>query len=246
MKKTKKDIEKSLRKKYLKRITNVVKNRYRKIAESEIKDKDFYLEKGDTYNKKNKLVSDILKSYEPLILQEIEYRYSEIVNSESYKTALEREQSVLNNRLHHKNLKEYKEFPIHVQDEFQQALLLDINNNLTASDRPFTLDEIKYLTLITLYGIIHYIKNNFIVKVGTCLTFFTKQRDIRINLPDDKIDCDRILEDRIIPKVKLCKTFGHEYFLKINEGNKAIFDYYREKVERFLILIKVKKTKNEN
>ena len=72
-------------------------------------------------------------------------------------------------------------------------------------------------------------------------TIFTQKRDIRVNLPDDKINCERILEDRIIPKVKLCRAFDFKYFLEINKNNKAILNYYKEKAERYLMLLKIKK-----
>ena len=83
-----------------------------------------------------------------------------------------------------------------------------LNKNI----RQFTREEIQYLTLITLYGIINYIKQGFVIKIGTCLKFISKTRDVRINLPDEKTN-SRILEDRIIPKVELCKEFGRKYFM---------------------------------
>ena len=77
------------------------------------------------------------------------------------------------------------------------------------------------------------------------MKFLSKTRDVRVNLPDEKIECSRILEDRIIPKIKLCKEFGRNYFMKINENNQAIINYYREKTERFLILIRNKNVEKQ-
>src|SRR5574344_600829 len=240
MKKTKKYIEKELKKKYLKRITNTVKNKYKRLCDTELKNKEFYFEKGKKYASEQEMRSQIIKSYEPLIEQEIKYLYENVINSEAYQNALNNEEKLQLNRLHHKNLKEYQKFPIHIPDSFIDAILNELCNVSTPSERAFTREEVQYLTLITLYGIIDYIKQGFEVKIGTCLKFLSKTRDVRVNLPDEKIDCSRILEDRIIPKVKLCKEFGRNYFMKINEKNQAIINYDREKTERFLILIKGK------
>ena len=240
MKKTKKEIEKSLQKKYLKRVTNTVKNKYKRICDTELKNKDFYFEKGKKVQSEQEIRKQILKSYEPLIQQEIEYLYQNIINSDTYKNALENEEKLQLNRLHYKNLREYQRFPIHIPDEFIDCMLGELNSSLKPGIRQFTKEEIQYLTLITLYAIIDYIKQGFVIKIGTCLKFMSKQRDIRVNLPDEKISCSRILENRIVPKVQLCKEFGRNYFMKINENNEAIINYYKEKVERFLILIRSK------
>ena len=242
MRKTKKDIEKSLQRKYLKRITRTVKNKHKRLCDIELKNKEFYFEKGKKVQSEQKICKEILKSYEPLIQQEIEYLYQNILDSDSYKIALENEEKLQLNRLHYKNLKEYQIFPIHVPEDFIEEILIEINSNLNKSIRQFTKEEIQYLTLITLYGIINYIKQGFVIKIGTCLKFISKTRDVRVNLPDEKTN-SRILEDRIIPKVELCKEFGRKYFMKINENNEAIMNYYKEKVERFLILIR---SKNNN
>ena len=241
MKKTKKDIEKGLQKKYLKRITNTVKNKYNRICDTELKNKEFYFEKGKKHISEQEIRSQILKSYEPLIKQEIKYLYENILNSDTYQNALNNEEKLQLNRLHYKNLREYQKFPIHIPDSFVDAILNELSDACVPSERPFSREEVQYLTLITLYGIIDCIRQGFEIKIGTILKFLSKTRDIRINLPDEKIDCSRILEDRIIPKVKLCKEFGRNYFMKINENNQAIINYYREKTERFLILIRNKK-----
>ena len=238
MKKTKKDIEKGLQKKYLKRITNTVKNKYNRICDTELKNKEFYFEKGKKHISEQEIRSQILKSYEPLIKQEIKYLYENILNSDTYQNALNNEEKLQLNRLHYKNLKEYQKFPIHIPDSFIDAILNELCGAFSSTERAFSREEVQYLTLITLYGIIDYIKQGFEIKIGTVLKFLSKTRDVRVNLPDEKIECSRILEDRIIPKVKLCKEFGRNYFMKINENNQAIINYYREKTERFLILIK--------
>lgn len=241
MKKTKKEIEKCLKKKYLKRITNIVKRKYKNICNTELKNKEFYFEKGKKSVSEQKIKEQILKSYEPIIEQEIKYLYENIINSDTYQNALENEEKLQLNRLHYKNLKEYQKFPIHIPESFIDAILNKLCDASASSERAFSREEVQYLTLITLYGIIDYIKQGFEIKIGTCLKFFSKTRDVRINLPDEKIECSRILEDRIIPKIKLCKEFGRNYFMKINENNQAIINYYKEKTERFLILIRNKK-----
>jgi len=241
MKKTKKEIEKCLKKKYLKRITNIVKRKYKNICNTELKNKEFYFEKGKKSVSEQKIKEQILKSYEPIIEQEIKYLYENIINSDTYQNALENEEKLQLNRLHYKNLKEYQKFPIHIPESFIDAILNELCDVSASSERAFSREEVQYLTLITLYGIIDYIKQGFEIKIGTCLKFFSKTRDVRINLPDEKIECSRILEDRIIPKIKLCKEFGRNYFMKINENNQAIINYYKEKTERFLILIRNKK-----
>ena len=241
MKKTKKDIEKALQKKYLKRITNMVKNKYKRLCNTELKNKEFYFEKGKKHISEQEMRSQILKSYEPLIEQEIKYLYENIINSDTYQNALKNEEKLQLNRLHYKNLKEYQKFPIHIPESFIDAILNELCCTCATSERPFSREEVQYLTLITLYGIIDYIKQGFEIKIGTVLKFLSKTRDVRVNLPDEKIECSRILEDRIIPKIKLCKEFGRNYFMKINENNQAIINYYREKTERFLILIRNKK-----
>ena len=241
MKKTKKEIEKCLKKKYLKRITNIVKRKYKNICNAELKNKEFYFEKGKKSVSEQKIKEQILKSYEPIIEQEIKYLYENIINSDTYQNALENEEKLQLNRLHYKNLKEYQKFPIHIPESFIDAILNKLSDVSASSERAFSREEVQYLTLITLYGIIDYIKQGFEIKIGTCLKFFSKTRDVRINLPDEKIECSRILEDRIIPKIKLCKEFGRNYFMKINENNQAIINYYKEKTERFLILIRNKK-----
>ena len=240
MRKTKKDIEKALERKYLKRITRTVRNKYRRLCDAELENKSFYFEKGKKIESENIFRSQIMKSYEPLIEQEIKYLYENIVSSNAYKTALENEEKLQLNRLHYKNLKEYQKFPIHIPDNFIKDIVDELNRSIGSSVREFTAEEVKYLTLISLYGIIDYIKQGFEVKIGTCLKFLSKTRDVRVNLPDEKIECKRILEDRIIPKIQLCKEFGRNYFMKINENNQAIINYYKEKTERFLILIRNK------
>lgn len=240
MKITKKEIEKCLKKKYLNRITKIVKNKYKRLCNIELKNKDFYFEKGKKTFLEQDIRCKIMKSYEPLIENEIKYLYQNVLSSESYQIALENEQKLQLNKLHYKNIKEYQKFPIHVSDNFINYLLTEINKDIKNNYKPFTKEEVQYLTLITLYSIIDYIKQGFIIKIGTCLNFLSNIRDIRINLPDEKIECSRIIQDRIIPKVKLCKEFGKNYFMKINENNQAIINYYKEKTERFLILIKIK------
>ena len=244
--KSKKEIKKALERKYYKRISKYIRNKYKKVAENELKNKDFYFEKGKTYIQIDKYKKNIIKSYEPLIQQEIEDMYKSTLSSKKFEKALKSEEELCTKKLHYKNLKDYQKFPIHIPDNFLEALNNELNLNLSQNEKAFEKEEIQYLTLISLYAIIDCIKENFIVKIGTVLKFFKNTRDIRINLPDSKINCPRILEDRIVPKIKLCPRFDYKYFLKINENNKAIMNYYKEKMERYLIGIKVKNADKTN
>jgi len=241
MKLSKAEVKKNLDKKYVKRITNFVRRKYKKIAESEVQNKRMYLDKGKSAEKLKEIEREIYKSYEPLILEEIRDKLDRIFNSESYSIALEQAEKANRNRLHYKCLYDYQKFPISVPTPMVIDIQKLLNSDLEVGEYEYTCEELMYLTLLTLYAIIDCIRDRITVKIGTLFTIFTQKRDIRINLPDDKINCERILEDRIIPKVQLCRAFDHKYFMEINKDNEAIMNYYREKMERYLILLKVKK-----
>ena len=73
------------------------------------------------------------------------------------------------------------------------------------------------------------------------MSIWLDQRDIRINLPEIK---ERILSDRLIPKIALGSAFSYKLFQAINEDNVAIMNYYQSKMERFLMLIKKRNHEN--
>ena len=241
MKYTNSEIRKKLESKYKKRITNFVRNKYKNIAISEVQNKRMYLDKGKSADKLKKIEREIYKSYEPLILEEISDKLDRIFNSKEFSDALYEAEKANRNRLHYKCLYDYQKLPISVPIVFIEQLKEYLNSNLCNGEYEYTYEELIYLTLLTIYAIIDCIKQGLIVKVGTLFTIFTQKRDIRVNLPDEKINCERILEDRIIPKVKLCRAFDFKYFLEINKNNKAILNYYKEKADRYLMLLKVKK-----
>ena len=105
-------------------------------------------------------------------------------------------------------------------------------------------EEIKYILLCLLYKVIDYLKEGYKIKFGTIFKISLEQRDIRVNLPNVR---NRIIEDRLIPKIELCRSFGYNLFQEINKDNAPIINYYRSKIERYLMLLKVKQSnKNEN
>lgn len=238
MKLKKSEIKKILERKYIKRVTNFVRNKYKKIVESEIQNKRMYLDKGKSAEKLKEIEREIYKSYEPLIREEIQDKLDRIFSSQEYSVALYEAEKANRNRLHYKCLHDYQKFPVSVPTLFIKEIQELLNSDLETGEYEYTYEELMYLTLLTLYAIIDCILDNIQVKIGTLFKIFIRKRDIRINLPDEKINCPRILEDRIIPKIELCRAFDHKYFLEINKDNEAIMNYYREKQERYLGIIK--------
>jgi len=235
---SKKDIEAKVYKKYRQRVVSFVKNKYKKISELELRNKKIYLEKGSAYPELKKIKSEIYKSYAPIIEMEIREKLAEVLNSESYESALKAEEIVQRKRLHYKALKDYQNFPITIPDIFIDLLYNEVNSNLANNENIIEKEELKYLTFLSMYAIIDSIRKGFKIKLGTCLKIWADKRDVRVNLPDFR---NRIMSDRLIPKVELCKNFGYRYFQKINQNNEAIINYYQAKMERYLILLKIKK-----
>jgi len=207
MKYTNSEIRKNLESKYKKRVSNFVRNKYKNLAISEVQNKRMYLDKGRSADKLKEIEREIYESYEPLILEEISDKLDRIFNSKEYAYALEQAEKANRNRLHYKCLYDYQKFPVSVPTSFIEQIKEYLNSDLDTGEYEYTYEELMYLTLLTIYAIIDCIRQSLTVKIGTIFTIFTQKRDIRINLPDEKINCERILEDRIIPKVKLCRSF---------------------------------------
>ena len=118
-------------------------------------------------------------------------------------------------------------------------LLQEINSD--TKEPEISREEVKYILLSILYKIIDYLKEGYKIKIGTMMSIWLDQRDIRINLPEVK---ERILSDRLIPKIALGSAFSYKLFQAINEDNVAIINYYQAKMERFLMLIKKRNHEN--
>lgn len=229
-------IEEKVCNKYRNKVSKIIKKRYSKKAKEEARSKKIYLESGGDMRKKiSELAKQIYKTYSPIIETEIEEKVTSFINSDKFKLAVEAEKSI--KKLNYKSLKKYQEFKISVGNGFIDRLYEEVNAD---SEIIISKEEIKYILLSTIYTIIKYLKDGFTVKIGTILKFWLTKRDVRVNLPDVHT---RILEDRLIPKVALCKSFDYKLFHSINQNNEAIINYYKAKAERFLMLLKIKQGK---
>lgn len=227
-------IEEKVLKKYKKEISRIIKNKYKKKSRIDADKQKFYLSSAKNMRKPiSELAKDIYKTYLPIIDIEIENKVNIFLESEQFKKAVEAEISVNKKKLSCKSLKKFQEFEIGISNSLLERLMIEVNSN--TAEVPMEKEEIKYILLSIMYKIIDYIKEGYRVKIGTMMSIWLNKRDIRINLPDVK---KRILEDRLMPKIALCRTFGYNLFQIINEDNTAIMNYYQAKMERFLKLIK--------
>ena len=227
-------IEEKVIKKYKKEITRVIKNKYKTRAENEAKEQKFCLKASGNMRKPiSELAKDIYHTYMPIIQEEIEIKVNQFLESKQFKKNIELERKIDKKKVSCKSLKKFKEFEIGISPSLLENLLVEVNKN--QAETPLTQEELKYILLSIIYKIIDYVKNGFKVKVGTMFTIWLDKRDVRVNLPDVNT---RILEDRLIPKVALCNTFKQELFQTINKDNDALVNYYKAKLERFLMLIK--------
>lgn len=231
-------IEEKVFNKYKRHITKIIKNKYLKKAKQEAKNKRFYLEAGGDMRKKlDDTIKQIYKTYSLIIEEEISCKLESFIKSDKFKQLVEAEKKV--KKLNYKSLKKYQEFRIGFNNYFLDKMFEEVNKD---SENIISKEEIKYILLLTFYKIIDYLKQEYLIKIGTILKIWLVKRDVRINLP---FITNRILEDRYIPKVALCKSFDYKLFHKINEENSAIINYYKAKSERFLMLLKIKSGKNE-
>ena len=92
--------------------------------------------------------------------------------------------------------------------------------NSDKSECELSKEEIKYILLCLLYKVIDYLKEGYKIKFGTIFKIWLEKRDIRVNLPNVR---NRIIEDRLIPKIELCRSFGYNLFQEINKDNFRMF-----------------------
>lgn len=230
--------EEKVLKKYKKEISRIIKNKYRKKAKDMANKDKFYLSANKDMRKSiTQLANDIYATFLPVIDEEIENKINNFINSEKFKNSVKAENSINKKKLSCKSLKKFQEFEIGINNKLLDNLLKEVNSDI--SETPMSKEELKYILLSILYKIIDCIKNGYKVKIGTMLSLWLNQRDIRVNLPQVK---NRILEDRLVPKLTLGKSFGYNLFQTINKDNLAIMNYYQAKMERFLMLIKKKKS----
>lgn len=224
--------------KYKREISKIIRAKYKRKAHEEAKIKKIYFKSGENVRKKiDEISQELYKTYLPIIEEEIDIRLNEFLNSEKFKKAVKAENDLIKKKLNYKSLKKYQEFEININNTFLKNLYQEVNN---CDDIEITEEEIKYILLSIFYKIIDYIKDGYVVKIGTVFKIWLDKRDVRVNLPDVRT---RILEDRLIPKIELCKTFGYKLFHSINIDNKAIMNYYKAKMDRFLMLLKVKQSR---
>lgn len=227
-------IEEKVLKKYKKEISRIIKNKYKKKSRVEADKQKFYLSSAKNMRKPiSELAKDIYKTYIPIIDIEIENKVNDFLESEKFRKAVEAETTINKKKLSCKSLKKFQEFEIGISNSLLEKLIIEINSN--SAETPIEKEEVKYILLSIMYKIIDYLKEGYRVKIGTMMSIWLNKRDVRVNLPDVK---QRILEDRLMPKISLCRTFGYNLFHTINEDNIAIMNYYQAKMERFLKLIK--------
>lgn len=228
-------IEEKVLKSYRDNISRIIRRKYRKKALLEARSKKMYFPVGENNRDiiKN-LTNDIYATYTVIIESEIEVLVSEFKNSEKFQKAINAEKELSKKKLNFKSLKKYQEFKINIDKKFLKLLYEEVNSD---DQIKISIEEIQYIILLIFYKIIDYIKNGYKVKVGTIFNIWLDKRDMRINLPDVK---NHLLENRIVPKLKLCKGFSYNLFNAINKDNEAIINYYKAKMERFLMLLKIK------
>lgn len=233
-------LEEKVLKKYRQEISKIIRNKYRKKSQIEAEKEKYCLSaEGNVRNTINDLAKDIYQTYLPVIEEEIESKIEVFKNSDKFKKAIQTEKIISKKKISCKSLKKYQEFEIGINNTLLDNLFIEVNNN--DKEPLISREEIKYILLSILYKIIDYIKDGYKIKIGTMMSIWLDKRDIRVNLPEVT---DRILEDRLVPKISLGNAFGYKLFQAINHDNTAIINYYQAKMERFLMLIK--KSKNEN
>lgn len=226
------NVEEKVLNKYRKNIARVIKNKYRRKSKIEAKKNKFQLsDKGNMRDSINDFAKDIYQTYLPIIQEEIENKVNTFKESDEYKNAILAEINVSKKKVNCRSLKKFQEFEISIGNDILNKITEEVNKNNDSISK----EEVKYILLSIFYKIIDYLKLGYKIKIGTMMSIWLDKRDVRINLPDAK---KRILEDRLIPKIKLGNSFDYNLFQSINKDNKAIMNYYKTKMERFLNLMK--------
>lgn len=217
--------------KYKKFITRSVIRTYRNMAKREAQSKKIYLDDVNVNKQIKEIERQIFETYSALIEDEIKYRLEKVMASEKYKLAIIREKELSKKNLSYKSLKMYRECPINISPRFLEILSEEMGEHNISPQ------NIKYLTLVILYGILKKIKEGVRIKFCNLFYIWAEKRDFICNLPDTE---QRIMPDRIIPKFKFSKAFDRKMFHKLNEDNEAILEFYRQKTERFLMYLGLK------
>jgi len=233
-------IEEKVLKKYKREISRIIKNKYRNKSQIEAERQKYCLTATNNMRKSiSALAQDIFKTYLPIIEEEINTKLEKFRQSDKFQKAIQAELKVNKKKISCKSLKKFQEFEIGVNNSLLDNLLQEINSD--TKEPEISREEVKYILLSILYKIIDYLKEGYKIKIGTMMSIWLDQRDIRINLPEVK---ERILSDRLIPKIALGSAFSYKLFQAINEDNVAIMNYYQAKMERFLMLIKKRNHEN--
>lgn len=233
-------LEQKVLKKYKQRITKIIKSKYKDKSLNEAEKQKYCLSATKNMRKSiNDLAKDIYQTYLPIIEEEVENRVEKFKNSDRFQKAIQAEKLINKKKISCKSLKKYQEFEIGINNTLLENLVNEVNSDI--SEPEMSKEEVKYILLSILYKIIDYIKDGYKVKIGTMMSIWLDQRDIRVNLPEV---ANRIISDRLIPKIALGKSFSYKLFQTINHDNTAIMNYYQAKMERFLMLIKKKKHEN--
>ncbi len=225
------NIEKKIYKKYIKKIKNSVRNKYKKLANKEALEKKIYLNKDNCSENFSILKNDIYKSYIPLINDEINSRIENILNDIKFQNTVEIEKELSKKKLHFKALKKYQKLPIHISEKFLDELFLEVNSGIIKKSDIINKKELKYLTLLIFYAIIDNIKQGKIIKFGTIFRIWCNKRDFISNLPNIE---EKIKLDMFFPKLELCYNFNNRLFKLINIDNEAILNFYKAKTDRYL------------
>lgn len=233
-------IEEKVLKKYKREISRIIKNKYRNKSQIEAERQKYCLTATNNMRKSiSALAQDIFKTYLPIIEEEINAKLEKFRQSDKFQKAIQAELKVNKKKISCKSLKKFQEFEIGINNSLLDNLLQEINSD--TKEPEISREEVKYILLSILYKIIDYLKEGYKIKIGTMMSIWLDQRDIRINLPEIK---ERVLSDRLIPKIALGSAFGYKLFQAINEDNVAIMNYYQAKMERFLMLIKKRNHEN--
>lgn len=233
-------IEEKVLKKYKREISRIIKNKYRNKSQIEAERQKYCLTATNNMRKSiSALAQDIFKTYLPIIEEEINAKLEKFRQSDKFQKAIQAELKVNKKKISCKSLKKFQEFEIGINNSLLDNLLQEINSD--TKEPEISREEVKYILLSILYKIIDYLKEGYKIKIGTMMSIWLDQRDIRINLPEIK---ERVLSDRLIPKIALGSAFSYKLFQAINEDNVAIMNYYQAKMERFLMLIKKRNHEN--